>query len=163
MTSVNHLNPSGSTISDEYHTENCFLSCDLFKQPQTIWSLRCRHVWLCFMWRLHSCTLIQMCSELMLEAAVWMSEWCSYPQVLRHVEQLLSQAAEGGQQQTHALICSETSLRQRTGRPISTRVTDRQRSAPDDTSLNKPCLLHVNLFSVQYQYIATYCNVYNTI
>lgn len=34
----------------------------------------------------------------------------SYPQVLRHVQELLSQTVEGGQQQTHALICSETSL-----------------------------------------------------
>lgn len=49
----------------------------------------------------------------------------SYPQVLGHVQQLLSQAAEGGQQQAHALIGSETSLRRGRGRGRGVNVKPR--------------------------------------
>lgn len=47
------------------------------------------------------------------EDAVVVMFFPSYPQVLGHVEQLLSQTAEGGQQEAHALICSESSLTER--------------------------------------------------
>lgn len=36
--------------------------------------------------------------------------WSSYPQVLGHLQQLLPQAVEGGEQQTHTLVCGESSL-----------------------------------------------------
>lgn len=38
----------------------------------------------------------------------------SYLEVVRHVHELLSETAEGGQQETHGLICSEASLTEKT-------------------------------------------------
>lgn len=163
MTSVNHLNPSGSTISDEYNTENCFLSCDLFKQPQTIWSLRCRHVWLCFMWRLTAARSSRC-------AVSW--RWRLQCGCQSDVRTLRS--SDMWSSSSLRLLKVDSSRRMLLS--AVRRVWDREQadqSAPEShtdsdllvtirASINH-VLLHVNLFSVYYQYIATYCNVYNTI
>lgn len=142
MTSVNHLNPSSRTISDEYNKENCFLSCDLVKQPQTIWSLRRRRVWSCFLWRLHSCTLI--CSHPDVQVS-WRGG-CRVDVTVMFVPSgprtCGAAPLSGCWRWTAADACSylQWGESETENRPTNQHQSHRQRSAPDDTSLNKPRL-----------------------
>lgn len=136
----------------------CHIKIMNYRQCQTIWSLCCRRVWLCFMWRLHIWWLIQMCR--------WPDAGgCSVGVRVMFVpsgpQTCGAAPLSGCWRWTAADACSylQWGESEAENRPTNQHQSQRHRSAPDGTSFNKPrltsCSPSCSVFIISIQEIFT--------